>query len=188
MPLTCLNILNISPLLGVRVKTKILSKAFELDDHVPSSDTGLQWGMKGYVNYTGQRASAETVLDSLEHMSFYTKPLNLFVPSSPFSFMSHLVCSCFLPSATLTLSKFKILCHFSCKSTVSSAWIILASSALPSLCIVNYFSQVKPFSNIMCQLMIISSANFTLPASFSSLLHSALTEPDTSLKIYLTIL
>lgn len=44
---------------------------------------------------------------------------------------------------------------------------------------------MKPYSNIMCQLMIVSSANLTLPASFISFLHSALTVPDTSLKMYL---
>lgn len=35
--LTCLNILIISPLLGVKIKTKIPNKAFEQDDRVPSS-------------------------------------------------------------------------------------------------------------------------------------------------------
>ena len=76
--------------------------------------------------------------------------------------------------ATSIFSKFQILCHFGYRSTFPSAWIIPASSAHPSPSQLFTFLKWTPILIIMCQLMIISSANFPcLPHLASSpILHS----------------
>ena len=149
--------------------------------------TGLHLGLKGYViiNYTGQQASEGL---SQTHGSICHSTLSLCIclcPPLPPASCLILLALALYPQPPSPCPNLKYCAISAAKTLFSLLGLFLHLQPCPSLCIVNYFSQVKPYSNIMCQLMIVASANLTLPASFISFLHSTLTVPDTSLKMYL---